>query len=123
MAVPKARRVPFRREALGDALEKAFEERAWPARTGVDLGGGREVFARPMRQVGAGGVAVQHLCEKGMDGGDGTEDAFTINVTEIVARLLDDARRERLADIGLELRDDLSDRSSHPWPPGKGKVL
>jgi len=81
------------------------------------------VHARQVRQFGTRRIAVEHLLEKSMDGGDRTEKSLAMNMTEVVTRLLDRVRRKSLANIGLELADDISDRGSHPCPPGNDKVL
>jgi len=106
VAAPPAGGLAFRLEATGDAIEQPLEEIQRQASAGLDVAGGGEASARQMRQVGAGGVAVEHLRQKRMDGGDGIEEAVAIVVTEVVAQLLDGLRRQRPTDIGLEVRND-----------------
>ena len=94
VAVPPARRLTLRVEAVGDAIEQAFQEVQRQAGAGLDIGGSGEALVHQMRHVGARGVAVEHLGEKGMDRSRGIEESLAIVVTEVVAQLLDDLGRK-----------------------------
>jgi hypothetical protein len=75
-----------------------------------------------MGQGADGDVAVQNLFEKDVKREDGSEQAFAKVDAEIGARLPNEFRGESLANIGLEMGDDLRESKSHPWPPGLEKV-
>jgi len=91
VAMPKTRRLLFRIEPRANAVEEILEQGQRQARARVPIGGGRESLAGPVRQFGAGRVAVEHLREKRVERGDRIEQAMTIGVAQFAANLLDDA--------------------------------
>jgi hypothetical protein len=72
-----------------------------------------------MPQVRDGGVAVQDLKNKQMNGQDRIELAFAKLVRRFAGGAQDHLRREQPAELTLDYHDRRSEAVSHPWPPVK----
>ena len=85
MASPEA--VLGNRPALGERAEQAAEHGGQTA-AGLVVGFARAVYAPQMRDMGAGGIAVQNLQHKQVNGGDWIEESFAQDLADSATNVL-----------------------------------
>ena len=66
-----------------------------------------------------GGVAFEHLPKKSMHRGRWIERALAPRVVQLAADSFDHRGRQDPRHFTLDLRQNGSDKGSHPWPPGE----
>lgn len=104
-------------QACDDASEQSVKQGQGKSAAGLSIGFAGAVEVGQAWHVGTGGVTVEDLQGKEVDGGGGVEDAFPPVMAEIVAELVDRLGREPPGDLGLDSFDSGGDTESHPWPP------
>ena len=117
MAKPQACGLFVIVKTMADAIEEILEEGQWQAAASFAIGRRRKVLAGQMGECCTRDVAVKDLSEESIDGVDRIENAFAMNVIEVLANRPDYLWRKGFADILLETSDDFCDADGHPWPP------
>jgi hypothetical protein len=71
-------------QAVGDRLEEALEDREGELGAGLAISGGAHRHFGQVAQVRAGGIPIEHLDEKELDGEDRVEAAISLRLADPV---------------------------------------
>src|SRR5215471_7166894 len=102
MTAPAARGLALSEQGIAKMLQKVLEQGQWQALAGTAISRGRERYAGQARQSAAGRIAVENLKQTNVDGGGGIKNALSAHVSQVATDLVDNLRRQGLANIGLE---------------------